>query len=97
MREIVAGGSLGRLRMINTWHFNDWIYRPRAPWELEAGQGGNLVFNRGSHQVDIVRLIGGGLVRSVRAMTGVWDPPQDRRRLHGLSGVRGRDRRDAGL
>ncbi len=74
MREIVAGGGLGRLRMINTWHFNDWIYRPRAPWELEEGQGGNLVFNQGSHQVDIVRLIGGGMVRSVRAMTGIWDP-----------------------
>jgi len=25
------------------------------------------------HQVDIVRLIGGGMVKSVRAVTGVWD------------------------
>jgi phthalate 4,5-cis-dihydrodiol dehydrogenase len=32
-----------------------------------------VVLNQGPHHVDIVRLIGGGLVRSVRAMTGIWD------------------------
>ena len=74
MREIVASGEIGGLRMINTWHFNEWIYRPRAAWELEAEGGGNLIFNQGAHQVDIVRVLGGGLVRSVRATTGVWDP-----------------------
>jgi len=35
--------------------------------------GGGITFRQGSHQFDIIRMIGGGLVRSVRAMTGVWD------------------------
>jgi phthalate 4,5-cis-dihydrodiol dehydrogenase len=71
IREIVKGGELGRLRMINTWNFNEFMYRPRMRHELAMSRG--VVLNQGPHHVDIVRLIGGGLVRSVRAMTGVWD------------------------
>ena len=74
MRELVVGGELGQLRMINTWNFNQFMYRPRMPHELNPALGGNVVFNQGPHQVDVVRLIGGGMVRSVRAMTGIWDP-----------------------
>jgi phthalate 4,5-cis-dihydrodiol dehydrogenase len=74
MRQIVASGELGALRMINTWHYNEFMYRPRMPHELDAARGGNVVFNQGPHQVDIVRLIGGGQVRSVRGQTGIWDP-----------------------
>jgi len=29
MREIVASGALGRVRMIHTWNFTDWMARPR--------------------------------------------------------------------
>jgi phthalate 4,5-cis-dihydrodiol dehydrogenase len=72
-REIIASGRLGRVRMINTWNFTDWIYRPRRPDELDVGQGGGVTFRQGSHQFDIVRLLGGGLVRSVRATTFDWD------------------------
>jgi phthalate 4,5-cis-dihydrodiol dehydrogenase len=32
-----------------------------------------VVLNQGPHHVDIARLIGGGKVRSVRAITGIWD------------------------
>lgn len=74
MRALIAGGDLGALRMIHTWNYNDWIYRPRAEWELQPEGGGNLLFNQGPHQVDLVRLLGGGMVRSVRAQTGAWDP-----------------------
>jgi len=74
MREIVKTGELGKLGMINTWYFNEFMYRPRMPQELDVTKGGNVVYNQGPHQVDIVRLIGGGKVRSVRAMTGIWDP-----------------------
>ncbi|WP_207844274.1 Gfo/Idh/MocA family protein [Williamsia soli] len=73
MRRIISSGELGRVRMINTWHYNEWMYRPRAAWELDPQGGGNLVYNQGAHQIDIVRVLGGGLVRSVRATTGVWD------------------------
>jgi phthalate 4,5-cis-dihydrodiol dehydrogenase len=74
MREIVASGALGRVRMIHTWNFTDWIYRPRRPDELDVALGGGVTFRQGSHQFDIVRLIGGGLVRSVQAKTFDWDP-----------------------
>lgn len=72
MREIVRSGELGRLRMINTWNYNEFMYRPRMKHELAMSRG--VVLNQGPHHVDIVRLIGGGMVRSVRAMTGIWDP-----------------------
>jgi phthalate 4,5-cis-dihydrodiol dehydrogenase len=71
MRELAKGGELGRLCMINAWNYNEFMYRPRMRHELAASRG--VVLNQGPHQVDIVRLIGGGMVRSVRAMTGVWD------------------------
>ena len=32
-----------------------------------------MIFSQAAHQIDIVRLLGGGRVRSVRAMTGAWD------------------------
>ena len=73
MREIVAGGALGRVRMIHSWNFTDWIYRPRRPDELDVALGGGVTFRQGSHQFDIVRLIGGGLVKSVHAATFDWD------------------------
>ena len=73
MREIVAGGTLGRVRMIHTWNFTDWIYRPRRPDELDIALGGGVTFRQGSHQFDIIRLLGGGLVKSVHATTFDWD------------------------
>jgi phthalate 4,5-cis-dihydrodiol dehydrogenase len=74
MREIIAGGELGRVRMIHTWNYTDWIYRPRRPDEFDISLGGGVTFRQGSHQFDIIRLLGGGLVRSVRAKTYDWDP-----------------------
>jgi phthalate 4,5-cis-dihydrodiol dehydrogenase len=71
IREIVKSSELGKLRMINTWNFNEFMYRPRMRHELAMSRG--VVLNQGPHHVDVVRLIGGGLVRSVRAMTGIWD------------------------
>jgi len=71
IREIVKSGELGRLCMIHTWNYNEFMYRPRMKHELATSRG--VVLNQGPHHVDIVRLIGGGIVRSVRAMTGIWD------------------------
>ena len=75
IREIVKSGELGKLCMINTWNYNEFMYRPRMKHELAMTRG--VVLNQGPHQVDVVRLIGGGLVRSVRAMTGIWDPARE--------------------
>ena len=73
IREIVESGELGRLRMLHYWYFSDWLYRPRTAEELNPSLGGGVTWRQGPHQFDIVRTIAGGLVRSVRAMTGMWD------------------------
>jgi predicted dehydrogenase len=67
MADLVHSGDLGKLGMLHTWHFTDWIYRPRLPAELDVSLGGGPVFRQASHQVDIVRYIAGGRVKSVRA------------------------------
>jgi phthalate 4,5-cis-dihydrodiol dehydrogenase len=72
IREIIRSGELGKLRMIHSWNYNEFMYRPRMKHELAMSHG--VVLNQGPHQVDVVRLIGGGMVKSVRATTGIWDP-----------------------
>jgi phthalate 4,5-cis-dihydrodiol dehydrogenase len=73
IREIVQSGELGRLRMLHYWYFADWLYRPRTAEELNPSLGGGVTWRQGPHQFDILRTIAGGVVRSVRAMTGMWD------------------------
>ena len=70
--EIVQSGELGKLLMISTSYYKDHIYRPFPDDDIRMSRG--VVLNQGPHQVDVVRLIGGGLVKSVRAMSGVGDP-----------------------
>jgi len=73
MHEVVRSGEVGALKMISGWYFNDWLYRPRLPAELDTRLGGGVVFRQGAHHFDVARFIGGGLARSVRATAGVWD------------------------
>ncbi len=73
IREIVRGGRLGPVIQISTWNFNDWLQRPRLASEVDTDSGGGVCFRQGPHQVDIVRYLGGGLARSVRAATGRAD------------------------
>jgi len=73
-REIIASEALGAVRMINAQYYTDFLYRPRRPEELVTARGGGAIFSQAPHQVDIVRLLGGGHVHSVRAQTGAWDP-----------------------
>ncbi|HEU5176008.1 MAG TPA: Gfo/Idh/MocA family oxidoreductase, partial [Burkholderiales bacterium] len=73
-RELIQSGKYGTARMITALDFTDFLYRPRRPEELATETGGGVVFNQAAHQVDIVRLLAGGKVRSVRAHTGIWDP-----------------------
>ena len=74
MRKIVQSGQLGPLRALHTWMYTDWMLRPRMPAELDLSLGGGVVYRQGPHQIDTMRLLGGGLVRSVRAVTGQWMP-----------------------
>ena len=70
---LIESGEFGRVRMITALNYTDFLYRPRRPEELDSTKGGGAVFNQAAHQVDIVRLLGGGRVATVRAATGAWD------------------------
>jgi phthalate 4,5-cis-dihydrodiol dehydrogenase len=75
MREVVSSGELGRVIQLNTWEFKPWLSgQPRLPSELDFKIGGGVLYRQGPHQIDIIRGIGGGMVKSVRAITGRWDP-----------------------
>jgi len=73
-RKIIERGDVGKVRMITALNFTDFLYRPRRPEELDTARGGGVVFNQAAHHVDVVRLLAGGRVKSVRAATGRWDP-----------------------
>jgi phthalate 4,5-cis-dihydrodiol dehydrogenase len=72
-RELIAGGKFGAVRMITALNYTDFLHRPRRPEELDTTQGGGVAFSQAAHQIDIVRRIGGGRVKSVRAICGAWD------------------------
>ncbi len=69
---VAKSGELGRLISVNTWLYTDWLLKPRAPEELDESLGGGVVYRHAPHLIDTVRLLGGGLVRSVRASVGRW-------------------------
>jgi phthalate 4,5-cis-dihydrodiol dehydrogenase len=77
MREVVASGRLGRMIQINSWIYKGWLKSARLPEELDTSKGGGVVYRQGAHQIDIARAIGGGMVKSVRAITGKWQPRFD--------------------
>jgi phthalate 4,5-cis-dihydrodiol dehydrogenase len=72
--KLIASGQYGPVRMITALNFTDFLYRPRRPEELVTAEGGGVAFSQAAHQVDVIRLLGGGQVASVRAVTGNWDP-----------------------
>ncbi|ETF01556.1 4,5-dihydroxyphthalate dehydrogenase [Advenella kashmirensis W13003] len=73
-RRLLQSGEFGAVHMLNSLNYTDFLYRPRRPEELDTRLGGGVVFSQAAHQIDIIRLLGGGLVQSVRACTGQWDP-----------------------
>ena len=73
MAQIVSQGELGPLGMIAAWNYTNFLYRPRRPEELDTARGGGILFNQLPHQIDMVRLIGGGRLRSVRAQVNALD------------------------
>lgn len=72
--KLIRSGKYGRLRLITALNFTDFLYRPRRSEELDTAQGGGVIFSQAAHQIDILRLLGGGVVESVRATVGNWDP-----------------------
>ena len=71
---LIESGQLGQVRMITALNYTDFLYRPRRPEELNTAMGGGVIHSQAAHQMDVVRLLGGGKVASVQACTGQWDP-----------------------
>ena len=74
VRRMIVSGEAGPLRAINMWAYTGWMLNPRLPQEVDEDLGGGIVWRQAPHQIETVRWLGGGLVRSVRAMTGRWRP-----------------------
>jgi phthalate 4,5-cis-dihydrodiol dehydrogenase len=72
-RQLIDSGDYGSVKMIHALNFTDFLYRPRRPEELNTELGGGVIHSQASHQIDIIRMLGGGLVQSVRAFTSAWD------------------------
>ncbi len=72
MKQIIQAGRLGKLRAMHVWAYTDWMLRPRTAEELDIAQGGGIPYRQGPHQIDTLRLLGGGMVKSVRGTVGQW-------------------------
>ena len=92
MYSIIESGQLGAVKAINFMAYTDWLLRPRVSEELDLAQGGGLVYRQGPHQIDTVRLLGGGLVKNVRGVVGQWMPERPHPGLL-LRALRVRERR----
>lgn len=74
MRKVIQSGRVGDLRAMTLVAYSDWMLRPRTADEQDVNQGGGMVYRQGPHQIDTVRVLGGGMLRSVRAQVGQWMP-----------------------
>ena len=46
MREIIARGELGKLGLIHSFNYTNYLYRPRRPEELDTSLGGGILSTR---------------------------------------------------
>jgi phthalate 4,5-cis-dihydrodiol dehydrogenase len=69
MRQIITSGRLGALAALTDWAFTSWMLGPREPHEVDPARDGGELLNQGPHPIDALRLLGGGMVRSVRGST----------------------------
>jgi hypothetical protein len=69
IREVLTSGTLGQLLALNTTCYTPWMIRPRLPYEVDVTEGGGTVYNQAPHSIDVMRLLGGGKVRSLRGTT----------------------------
>jgi phthalate 4,5-cis-dihydrodiol dehydrogenase len=74
MRKVIQSGEIGELRAVHLLAYTDWMLRPRTSDELDFSQGGGVPFRQGPHQLDTIRLLGGGMIKNVWAKVGQWMP-----------------------
>jgi phthalate 4,5-cis-dihydrodiol dehydrogenase len=72
MCQLVRSAELGRLCAINLFAYHDWLLKARKPEDLDVAEGGGVVYRAAPHQIDTIRLIGGGLLKTVRGTHAQW-------------------------
>ena len=72
--QLLAQRDFGAVKMLQMMNYTDFVYRPRRPEELDLTQGGGVVFSQAAHQLDIARLLCGGLVTQISARCADFDP-----------------------
>jgi phthalate 4,5-cis-dihydrodiol dehydrogenase len=77
MRRVALSGEVGRPRSILIPSYTEWMLRPRTAEELAPEAGGGIVHRQAPHQIDALRLLGGGVLRSVRGTVGQWMPERN--------------------
>lgn len=73
MRALIEARGAGRPRVLTAVNYTNFIYRPRRDEELDAKQGGGVVWNQLPHLIDIVRMLVQRPVTSVRATLNSLD------------------------
>jgi len=73
-KKIIDSGAYGPVRQITGLNYTDFIYRPRRADELNTTLGGGVVYSQAAHQIDIARLLAGGIIETIYAVTGNYDP-----------------------
>jgi len=73
-KKIIDSGAYGPVRLITGLNYTDFIYRPRRADELNTALGGGVVYSQAAHQIDIARLLAGGIIETIYAVTGNYDP-----------------------
>jgi len=73
-KRIIDSGDYGPLHLITGINYTDFIYRPRRLDELDSQQGGGVVYSQAAHQIDVARYLGGGVIETIYATTGNYDP-----------------------
>ncbi|CAN5562359.1 Gfo/Idh/MocA family oxidoreductase [soil metagenome] len=77
LREVVADGALGEVRLITGHYFQDWLLFPTDwNWRLEPERGGALraVGDIGSHWLDLTSFVTGQRVSEVMADLATFIP-----------------------
>ena len=72
-------GEHGPLQSVQTWHYGDWLYRPRSPEEIDTDprNGSGVVFRQGSHQFGTLQAVIQSPAAIVRAAK-LWANDPDR-------------------
>ena len=80
MADAIRDGMIGELYMLHNSFYTDWLYRGRAPDEIDTARGGGVVFRQGPHGIDVIRQLAQRPAKRVLASISQLD---SRRRTHG--------------